>query len=77
MRKNPSVFALAGGEDYELLFTVPPERADSLASRIKRKTGTEVTEIGEITKKEKGNWLILNNGRKMRLKPSGWDHLKI
>src|SRR3989338_4613495 len=77
MRKNPSVFALAGGEDYELLFTVPPERADSLASRIKRKTGTKVTEIGEITKKEKGNWLIFNNGRKMRLKPSGWAYLKI
>ncbi|MDO8552658.1 MAG: thiamine-phosphate kinase [bacterium] len=75
--KNPSEFALAGGEDYELLFTAPPSHANALIRKVKKETGTAVTVIGEITKKEMGNWLILNNGRKKQLKPDGWNHLRV
>ena len=45
---NPMSLALAGGEDYELLFTVPPGlRADS--ERLLGTVGTCVTVIGEVT----------------------------
>ena len=40
--------ALRGGEDYELLFTIPPDRFDGLRERAGR-TGATVTAIGEIT----------------------------
>ncbi len=75
--KNPLGLALTGGEDYELLFTVPPSHADSLKNRVEKETGTTVHEIGEITKEERGNWLIRRDGRKRRLHPSGWDHLRV
>ncbi len=39
--------ALAGGEDYELLFTVPPEWDPD--GKIKELEGTAITRIGEIT----------------------------
>ncbi|MFQ3590948.1 MAG: thiamine-phosphate kinase [Chloracidobacterium sp.] len=43
--------ALDGGEDYELLFTVPPERADTVAalSEAPAVGGVRLTRIGNIT----------------------------
>jgi thiamine-monophosphate kinase len=63
-------FALHGGEDYELLFTVPPSH--QIPSRF---AGVTVTEIGFITRKKQ---VILKNidGTKSRLKPQGWEHFK-
>lgn len=40
--------ALTGGEDYELLFTVPPERAADL-TRVQADAGVPLTVIGAIT----------------------------
>jgi len=62
--------ALHGGEDYELLFTVPPR----LASRIPRHfQGSPITRIGEITSKRSVR-LIDENGHGQVLKARGWDH---
>jgi thiamine-monophosphate kinase len=64
--------ALDGGEDYELLFTVPHR----LASRVpKRLGGVPITRIGEITLKRK---LVLLNadGRVQPLRAHGWDHFR-
>jgi thiamine-monophosphate kinase len=46
LRRDPLALALAGGDDYELLFTArgPAARAPSLARRL----GVRVTEIGRI-----------------------------
>ncbi len=41
-------YALCGGEDYELLFTVPPERRQRLTA-LQRRCGLPITCIGEIT----------------------------
>jgi thiamine-monophosphate kinase len=40
--------ALSGGDDYELLFTAPPERAHAVA-RAGKAAGVAVTRIGRIT----------------------------
>ena len=61
--------ALHGGEDYELLFTVPPRLARRLP-RIFR--GTPLSLIGEIIR-ERRITLVHLDGRTQRLSPQGWD----
>jgi thiamine-monophosphate kinase len=69
-------FALHGGEDYELLFTSPPEQAERLAASIEQETGTKVSIIGDILKAEEGQKLVLPGGKIVSLQPFGWDHFK-
>lgn len=66
---DPLELALNGGEDYELLFTVPKK----FSSRIPRKVeAIPVTIIGEITR-EKKVILLGPDGRSTPLQPKGWD----
>ncbi len=69
-------FALYGGEDYELLFTAPPENADALVRQISGETGTPVSVIGEILPASEGRQLVLPNGRNVPLEARGWDHFR-
>jgi thiamine-monophosphate kinase len=69
-------FALYGGEDYELLFTAPPEMAAALADKITAETGTPVSLIGEILPASEGRQLVLPDGQVIPLEARGWDHLK-
>lgn len=59
--------ALNGGEDYELLFTVPLEAHDAV-SKIE---GVRV--IGYVTKPELGCALITRDGQEFPLKAQGWN----
>ncbi len=61
--------ALHGGEDFELLFTVPPERSRQLRRRL---GGVPLTRIGRIIPQRK-LWLIENN-RKQPLPILGFQH---
>ena len=66
---KPAVhYALSGGEDYELLFTVPPGKVKKL-----RSLKLPLTEIGLITS-GKTLSLVDNRGRKKPLLPTGYDH---
>ncbi len=61
-------FALHGGEDYELLFTVPRGR------KVPRALGgTRLTRVGEIIR-EKKVWLVDSHGQRKALLPRGWEH---
>lgn len=68
-RLDPLDLALHGGDDYELLFTVPAQKARSLPKVFR---GVKLTPIGRITQKEK---LVLcnENGRERPLATGGWD----
>ena len=66
---NLSTAALNGGEDYELLFTVPLGFHDEV-SEIK---GIKI--IGHITKPEYGNLLVGRDGGEIELKAQGWQSL--
>jgi thiamine-monophosphate kinase len=68
---DPLQLALHGGEDYALLFTVPPKRAPLLRA-IAAKTKTRITQIGEITRSRK-ILLIDSSGRASSLESRGWD----
>ncbi len=66
---DPLKMALHGGDDYELLFTVPPHRAKSL----RRAPGfSELTPVGEITA-GKRILLVGGGGVATVLEPRGWD----
>lgn len=69
LNMNVITCALNGGEDYELLFTVPITEHDKI-------TGIEgVKEIGYITKSELGMALISRDGNEFELKAQGWNPL--
>lgn len=70
LTKEPLQYALHGGEDYELLFTVPPAKA-----AVFRKLGVPATEIGTITKR-RGMRIIDPDGRERRLARAGYDHFR-
>jgi len=67
---NLTTCALNGGEDYELLFTVP------LACHEKIQDISDVRLIGHITKPELGCALITRDGQEFALKAQGWNPLK-
>jgi thiamine-monophosphate kinase len=60
--------ALHGGEDYELLFAVPPGKP--VPARV---AGIAVTRVGRITR-GKALELIDHAGSRRELRPQGWEH---
>lgn len=67
---NITTVALNGGEDYELLFTVPLYMHDQV-SKIK---GVRV--IGHITKEGSGLNIETRDGTEIKLKAQGWDSIE-
>ena len=65
----PLNLALHGGDDYELLFTVPHGKVKQIPHS---QSGTRLTAIGEITK-EKTLQLVDSAGREAPLPNLGWD----
>ena len=70
LNMNVTTCALNGGEDYELLFTVPLTDHDKVAAM----KGVKV--IGHITKSELGCGLVTRDGQEFELKAQGWNPLK-
>lgn len=69
LNMNVTTCALNGGEDYELLFTVPLTSHDKVVAM----KGVKV--IGHITKPELGLGLITRDGQEFELKAQGWNPL--
>ncbi len=67
---NPVTCALNGGEDYELLFTIP------ISDFEKIKSIKDVHLIGHITDKNAGCVMIEKGGQAIEIKAQGWDGLK-
>ena len=65
---DPSVCALNGGEDYELLLTVDP------SNRKKMDKLTELTQIGEVKAASNGLKLVTKNNNRIDIKAQGWVH---
>jgi thiamine-monophosphate kinase len=66
---DPLQLALHGGDDYELLFTVPKTRAKRLPRSV---GGVAITPIGEVTRSREV-MVAHGNGRARVLEPRGWD----
>ena len=70
MNMNVTTCALNGGEDYELLFTVP------IGDHSKIELLDDVKLIGHITKESLGNILVSRDDNEFELKAQGWNPLK-
>ncbi len=66
---DSTMVALSGGEDYELLFTVP------VADFEKIKGNPHLSVIGHITEKLAGLNLVTRAGQELELKAQGWNSL--
>lgn len=67
----PSVAALSGGEDYELLFTI----GQSDYEKVRSIPGISI--IGHIVSKAEGKTMITPDGKIIPLTAQGWDGMKI
>ncbi|MCC2546630.1 thiamine-phosphate kinase [Hymenobacter sp. BT175] len=65
---DPIMCMLNGGEDYELLFTVP------LADHAKLKNHPDITIVGHMVAQSEGVNLITKAGQPVPLKAQGWEH---
>jgi len=70
MNMNVTTCALNGGEDYELLFTVP------IGDYEKIQALDDVKMIGHITKESLGQILVTRDDQEFELKAQGWNPLK-
>jgi thiamine-monophosphate kinase len=67
---DPTACALSGGEDYELVFTIPQSEYDKLV------LNEEISVVGYMTEPEQGAHIITKGGSKHALTAQGWNHLK-
>ena len=70
MNMNVTTCALNGGEDYELLFTVPIGDHE----KIEQMEGVKM--IGHITEEKYGRLLVTRDNQEFELKSQGWNPLE-
>ncbi len=70
LNMNLVTAAMNGGEDYELLFTVP------LSEHQKAEQLTTARLIGHITKPELGSCLVSRDGNELEIRAQGWNAFK-
>jgi thiamine-monophosphate kinase len=67
---DPTVCALSGGEDYELLFTIPQSDHDKIV------LSEEISVIGYMTDAAEGAKIITKGNNTYPITAQGWDALK-
>ena len=70
LNMNLVTAALNGGEDYELLFTVPLTMHDAVSAI----SGVKV--IGHMTAASLGSYMIARDGSEIKLRAQGWNSLE-
>lgn len=67
---DPTACALSGGEDYELLFTIPQSEYDKLV------LNEQISVVGYMTEPEAGTNIITKGGNKFKITAQGWNAFK-
>ena len=67
---DPTICALSGGEDYELLFTIPQSDYDKVKNQL------DLTVIGHMTEASAGCQMISKSGKVHPLQAQGWNAFK-
>lgn len=70
LNTDPIQFALSGGEDFELLFSMAPDKLDQLAQ-----TNVTCYRVGHMVAEKGRPELIMPDGSRLPL-PGGYDHFK-
>ena len=66
---DPTLCALSGGEDYEILFTVTPEQYEEIMDL------PDIVAIGYMTDAGSGFNMETKDGHVVPIKAQGWDHM--
>jgi thiamine-monophosphate kinase len=74
--QDPLHWAMHGGEDYELLFTVASGYEQRVIDAVQTATGTPVTIIGSMLPLAEQMQLLYPDGHQENIQPQSWDHLK-
>ena len=75
VKKDPTALALAGGEDYELLFTVSA-RHRARFERASMQQHFRMTKVGRMTAAKEGLRMTLPDGRQRPLPCSSYEHFR-
>ena len=70
--EDPERFALAGGEDFELLVAVRPRAFDHLARRFQTRFGRRLHRIGTL--RDGSGMALARHGGEEAVGATGWDH---
>ena len=70
--RDPLSTAVSGGEDYELLAALPPERLAPATTAVEKQSGVGLTRIGEVVAGEGVEIRLPGGGL---LEPTGFDQL--
>lgn len=65
---DPSIAALNGGEDYELLFTISPKDYEKI------RNNAAFSVIGHISEQKTGSFLVARDETEIPLEAQGWKH---
>ncbi len=73
---DPLAWAMRGGEDYELVFTVNSSDALEVKEILETETGTGCTVIGRMARRKEGIHAVFPNGTRVDWSKdaAGWDH---
>lgn len=66
---DSTMVALSGGEDYELLFTVPQSDFEKI------KANPNLSIIGHMTAENSGTYLVTRAGQQLEIEAQGWNNL--
>lgn len=66
-------YALTGGDDYELLFTINAKNLEKLRAL---QVETPFTVIGTVINNQEPNIQLVKNNKKISLSLAGWDHFQ-
>jgi thiamine-monophosphate kinase len=75
VNQDARTYALAGGEDYELLFTVPA-RHRTRFQRVSMQHRLHATRVGRMTAAKEGLRMTLSDGRQRPLPATGYEHFR-
>jgi thiamine-monophosphate kinase len=75
LKQDAAMLALAGGEDYELLFTVPA-RQSARFEQATRAHRIRVTRIGRMLPRGRGLHIIMPSGRRQPLPCISYEHFR-
>lgn len=73
LKKSAVDYALYGGEDYQLVFTMPPEQCKLLEQAD---IDVQLTVIGEVTHHSQGVMLVTEDGHALPLEAKGYNHFR-
>ncbi|MBN2564551.1 MAG: thiamine-phosphate kinase [Candidatus Eisenbacteria bacterium] len=73
---DPLELALASGEEFELVATIPASEVERASEHVEAVTGTAVSWIGEVIGRSAGCTVMRRDGTEVSLQKAGYEHLK-